>query len=68
LPYPFNSASLQTIDGAGNLILTFANQLIKVDPSGVESLLATIQPESGILGSHRAWEWQSGGGRKSEHS
>jgi hypothetical protein len=33
-----------TIDGAGNLFLTYTNQLIKVDPSGVVSLLATIEP------------------------
>jgi hypothetical protein len=31
-----------TIDGAGNMFLTYQNQLIKVDPSGVVSLLATI--------------------------
>ncbi len=41
---------MQTIDGAGNLFLTYLNQLIKVDPSGVVSLLATIQPELAIYG------------------
>jgi hypothetical protein len=50
LPDQYGSAILQTIDGAGNLFLTGFNQLIKVDPSGVVSLLATIQPELAIYG------------------
>ncbi len=50
LPDQYSSAILQTIDGAGNLFLTYANQLIKVDPSGVVSLLTTIQPEQDIFG------------------
>ncbi|HEX3472555.1 MAG TPA: choice-of-anchor D domain-containing protein [Silvibacterium sp.] len=50
LPLKYRGAFLQTIDGAGNLILTFANQVIKIDPSGVLSLLATIQPEVNVGG------------------
>ena len=50
LPDQYGFSILRAIDGAGNLFLTSANQLIKVDPSGVVSLLATIQPEQGILG------------------
>jgi hypothetical protein len=42
LPDQYRYAWLETIDGAGNLFLTYQNQLIKVDPSGVVSLLATI--------------------------
>jgi hypothetical protein len=41
MPDQYRFANLQTMDGAGNLFLTLANQLIKVDPSGVVSLLAT---------------------------
>lgn len=50
LPDQDDFAILQTIDGAGNLFLTSFNQVIKVDPSGVVSLLATIQPELVIAG------------------
>lgn len=42
LPDQYRDAFLQTMDGAGNLFLTNQNQVIKVDPSGVVSLLATI--------------------------
>jgi hypothetical protein len=45
MPDQYRFAFLQTMDGAGNLFLTYANQLIKVDPSGVVSVLATIQPD-----------------------
>lgn len=50
VPLQYRFGVLQTIDGAGNLIMTSANQVIKIDPSGVVSLLATIQPESNIGG------------------
>ena len=50
VPLQYNYAQLQTIDGAGNLFLTFQNKVIKVQPSGVVSLLATIQPEQAVLG------------------
>ena len=50
VPLQYNYAQLQTIDGAGNLFLTFQNKVIKVQPSGVVSLLATIQPEQSVFG------------------
>jgi hypothetical protein len=50
LPDQDSFAILRTMDGAGNLFLTSFNQVIKVDPSGVVSLLATIQPELAIAG------------------
>ena len=50
LPLTLQGVSLQTIDGAGNLILTNANQVIKIDPSGVISLLATLQGQGGMGG------------------
>jgi hypothetical protein len=43
MPNQYRGAFLRTMDGAGNLFLTYTNQLIKVDPSGVVSLLATIE-------------------------
>lgn len=45
LPKGDSAAWLQTIDGAGNLYVTYQNQIIKVDASGVVSLLATIQQD-----------------------
>jgi hypothetical protein len=42
MPDQYRFANLETIDGAGNLFLTYTNQLLKVDPSGVLSVLATI--------------------------
>jgi hypothetical protein len=46
MPNQYRFAFLQTIDGAGNLFLILGNQLLKVDPSGVLSVLATIPDNS----------------------
>jgi hypothetical protein len=48
LPKQYKPAWLRAIDGAGNLFVTYANQVIKVDSSGVVSPLATIQPDPSL--------------------
>ena len=42
LPKQYTGSRLEAIDGAGNLFVTYQNQVIKVDASGVVSPLAAI--------------------------